>query len=877
MMNRLRWMWRQWPFAEDEVCCQRVDHIFIDFVAEVFGPLSCGVPVLVVPNSVRRNPILMVEFINNHRVTRITLVPTLARLMVEATNATPPNGSAHSSSQQTLRDDIDTTAAYCFDSVRLWVLSGEALPWSVARGLARLSLTTARLLNLYGSTEVAADVTSYSQNCATVLTSGAKRTIGESSRNDEGSLSYPIGRPITHCGLELMELADLERAGIAHDGAPATLRKITPTEEGRVGMLYIYGAALASEYWGRPTATQESFPSYTWDSTSSSYHLISCSSTIHQTPEMAPTLTLADQEPGNGAECDSQARRPRGQRPVRFYCTGDLASFEPSQTADGDDGGEGWNLVYRGRLDQQIKIHGRRLDLGEVEACLLRVPGVTLATAVAVCTEGNGGRQDGCKEEPLGSVGRSVVGVVVSPQGVEEAAVLAECRRSLPSFAVPQVVVATTVMPTLPGSGKVDRRKARRLLLDKFHNRHCSDDAANRVDGAAIPTLTSTRPGEAGTKEGTVDEILELIMAAIESTFKSHGEKEVEAAECPPRRLADTHFFAETGLSSVQAVVLLHELRRKLESCGRDRDLRGRHTVSLIDLYSHPTARLLAQWLASVLLPENTESKGGQGRDPVSACRETTRGTVDASKRFVGHSTSGEECLGNEATFDGVTIHPMSADHSAETSALFSSVFLSSEPLIAARFQRCGTTIGPAGTAVVRRCYKRMLSRSLRSVLRSGGRVLTATSDSTGQVVGFTIGTELVESVQGSGFHASAAGGGLTADRAGTRPRSTDDALRTKRTPWQFGTGWLLALPLRPLMRPISDVVRELITTYRCDQGWAFAPGDIMYISETGCQIDQRGTATGAPNDRHGRKRNGLMVNGVTSDGDNDDDGGGGD
>ncbi|CAM9727751.1 unnamed protein product, partial [Hapterophycus canaliculatus] len=84
MMNRLRWMWEQWPFAEDEVCCQRVDHVFIDFVAEVFGPLSRGVPILVVPDAVRRNPVSLGNFISENGVTRITLVPTLARLIAEA-------------------------------------------------------------------------------------------------------------------------------------------------------------------------------------------------------------------------------------------------------------------------------------------------------------------------------------------------------------------------------------------------------------------------------------------------------------------------------------------------------------------------------------------------------------------------------------------------------------------------------------------------------------------------------------------------------------------------------------------------------------------------------------------------------------------------
>lgn len=54
-------------------------------------------------------------------------------------------------------------------------------------------------------------------------------------------------------------------------------------------------------------------------------------------------------------------------------------------------------------------------------------------------------------------------------------------------------------------------------------------------------------------------------MADIESTVKSHGDEEGDTRGGAPKRLTeDTGFFAEVGLSSVQAVVLRHELRRSL-------------------------------------------------------------------------------------------------------------------------------------------------------------------------------------------------------------------------------------------------------------------------------------------------------------------------
>ena len=74
-------------------------------------------------------------------------------------------------------------------------------------------------------------------------------------------------------------------------------------------------------------------------------------------------------------------------------------------------------------------------------------------------------------------------------------------------------------------------------------------------------------------------------------------------------------------------------------------------------------------------------------------------------------------------------------------------------------------------------------------------------------------------------------------------------------------------------MRPVSDIIRELMTTYRRDRGWAYAPGDIMYISETGCRLDQKRKSATTSNSRRGRKRNERMMDGVASDGADGDDG----
>ncbi|MGW9113244.1 Pls/PosA family non-ribosomal peptide synthetase [Microbacterium sp. NPDC055683] len=61
----------------------------------------------------------------------------------------------------------------------------------------------------------------------------------------------------------------------------------------------------------------------------------------------------------------------------RAYRSGDMVRFEPE------------GLLFQGRVDDQVKVGGRRIELGEVEAALHDLPGVT-AAAVAVRTTAAG-------------------------------------------------------------------------------------------------------------------------------------------------------------------------------------------------------------------------------------------------------------------------------------------------------------------------------------------------------------------------------------------------------------------------------------------------------------------------------------------------------
>ncbi|MFD3938513.1 Pls/PosA family non-ribosomal peptide synthetase [Streptomyces sp. NPDC058611] len=112
----------------------------------------------------------------------------------------------------------------------------------------------------------------------------------------------------------------------------------------------------------------------------------------------------------------------------RAYRSGDLVRAEPE------------GLVFLGRGDEQIKLGGRRIELGEVDAALQSLPGVAgAASAVRTARSGN----------------QLLVGYLVTQEGWDQAAAVTRLRAELPAALVP-LLAPVGELPTRT-SGKVDR------------------------------------------------------------------------------------------------------------------------------------------------------------------------------------------------------------------------------------------------------------------------------------------------------------------------------------------------------------------------------------------------------------------------------------
>ncbi|GAA2104686.1 hypothetical protein GCM10009801_80490 [Streptomyces albiaxialis] len=172
--------------------------------------------------------------------------------------------------------------------------------------------------------------------------------------------------------------------------------RMEPVPPGVAGELYIGGAQVAAGYWRRPGLTAERF-----------------------LPDPFST------EPG-----------------ARLYRTGDRARHR----ADGE-------LEFLGRYDNQIKLRGHRIELGEVESVLLGHPGVADCVVVV--------------HGATGATPRLVAYIVPGSSYQDRKELRNWAAGRLPRYALPAAIRPVGEIPQT-ASGKLDRRRLPAPTADDF-------------------------------------------------------------------------------------------------------------------------------------------------------------------------------------------------------------------------------------------------------------------------------------------------------------------------------------------------------------------------------------------------------------------------
>ncbi len=206
----------------------------------------------------------------------------------------------------------------------------------------------------------------------------------------------------------------------------------------------------------------------------------------------------------------------------RAYRSGDVVENDPE------------GLLFRGRADDQVKVGGRRIELGELDSALLALPGVRgAAAAVRVTGAGN----------------KVLVGYVSAGPELDVRAAAEHLRATMPAALVPRIAVVDTI-PTRT-SGKVDR------------------------DALPWPLPTREPETEAADFSGTAarlrdlwQEILGATPASLEDDFFDLGGGSLTAAQLVAR-LRDDH--PEVAVADIYEHPTVGDLSTVLDRVSLDR------------------------------------------------------------------------------------------------------------------------------------------------------------------------------------------------------------------------------------------------------------------------------------------------------------------
>ncbi|QKV94598.1 amino acid adenylation domain-containing protein [Streptomyces sp. NA02950] len=166
----------------------------------------------------------------------------------------------------------------------------------------------------------------------------------------------------------------------------------------------------------------------------------------------------------------------------RMYRTGDLARW----LADG-------TLEYLGRIDQQVKIRGNRVEPGEVQNCLSAFPGVRGAVVI---------------DRTSAARGVHLVGYYVADDPIDPARLRAHLGATLPEFMIPAHFLRIDHIPLTP-NGKTDRKA---LPAPSFGSR-----------GSGTPAKTAPRTRTEATLAAIWSDVLEVTPVGIHDNYFALG------------------------------------------------------------------------------------------------------------------------------------------------------------------------------------------------------------------------------------------------------------------------------------------------------------------------------------------------------------------
>ncbi|GAA4462937.1 hypothetical protein GCM10023189_40270 [Nibrella saemangeumensis] len=130
VVNRLHWMWKDYPFKATDILGQRSSVNVMPCMWEMLGGLLKGITTVIIPTELQREPKAFAQFIFEHRISFITLNPSLLKAVLQYDEC-----------------------AVLLASLRIVIVGGEILQHQLLCRF-RDRIPQATLVNDFGATEV---------------------------------------------------------------------------------------------------------------------------------------------------------------------------------------------------------------------------------------------------------------------------------------------------------------------------------------------------------------------------------------------------------------------------------------------------------------------------------------------------------------------------------------------------------------------------------------------------------------------------------------------------------------------------------------------------------------------------------------------------
>lgn len=529
-INRIAFQYKHFPYDWGEVVVRRTPAIFVDSLAEIFAPLLTGVPIYACsPSLLEVGSVLdLVRAASEEEeagVSRLTLLPSQLGMLLDL-----------------------VSLSELLPQLRCVTVSGEPCTHALVTKF-RSQLPECMLVNLYGSTEVAGDVT-YAVLCGPDV---AEPNCDERELEVPKHSFAPIGCAIENNHLFVVEEEVKSSKEESNEAQRLVFRQVPV---GQPGELLVFGCHVANGYYRNPSETSARFlvnpVVFDLEGCVVDFSALSISDSLCFDSDTEAEM-VDGVAPGSKSVCSGQAS-------YVLFRMGDIVVCDPVSSA----------LTWLGRRDCQVKVRGVRLELEDAEARIVAALGArpTDLAIVAVSVDSDLTDQNQLVMFVEVKAASRLLNIAKDTVTVDACALLkSKVIDQLPLLYVPGYVHLIEKLPRNV-TGKINRKE----LTSLFTSQYLADNQSSIFKQPSQPKADAPT-----TQADIASQVVEILLKVLP---KLHEVCRLGDTDSMSRLLARS--FVELGGDSMTSIVFGWRLREALGIDVPQKDLLGQSLAEII-------------------------------------------------------------------------------------------------------------------------------------------------------------------------------------------------------------------------------------------------------------------------------------------------------